>query len=98
MNNENITQCYWHANGDLECKTINMPKKQDSKSYVEFDTFSNPNMNYQPNAYHNDYDYYQQPVKNSCLIQNSELPGKNTYIAPPKTFTRVKYLQGSTNN
>ena len=46
MNNNNIKyrQCYWHSNGDLECKNINVPTKQDSKSYVEFNTFSNPNM------------------------------------------------------
>ena len=98
--NENITQCYWHANGELECKNISVNTKQETKSYVEFNTFSNPNMNYNPNAYHENYNYYQQPAKNCCFNQNnnSGLPGNNNYIAPPKTFTRVRYLSGDASD
>ena len=69
MDKQNITQCYWHANGQLECKSINVPVKQQSRSYVEFNTFSNPNMNYKPNEYHQNYNYYQQPVKQCCFDQ-----------------------------
>ena len=100
MDKQNITQCYWHANGQLECKSINVPVKQQSRSYVEFNTFSNPNMNYKPNEYHQNYNYYQQPVKQCCFDQKnqSELPGNNTYIAPPRTFKRVNYLGGNATN
>ena len=92
----NFTQCYWHANGQLECKKINTPNNP-SKEFVEFNTFSNPNMNYKPNAYHDNYDYYQKSNNSYCLIQNSNLPGKNNYIAPPKTYKRVSYLDGDTD-
>jgi len=101
MNNrDNITQCYWHANGQLECKSINVETKQDSRTSVEFNTFSNPNLNYRPDAYHNNYNYYQQPAKTCCFNknQNSGLPGDNTYIAPPRTYTRVNYLGGYATN
>ena len=91
-----LTQCYWHANGQLECKTI-QPKKL-SNEFIEFNTFSNPNINYKPNAYHDNYNYYQQSNKYYCLNQKSDLPGKNNYIAPPKTYKRVNYLDGDTGN
>ena len=91
----NLTQCFWHANGQLECKTINVSKNLSNES-VEFNTFSNPNMNYKPNGYHDNYDYYQKS-NNYCLNQNCDLPGKNNYIAPPKTYKRVAYLDGDTN-
>ena len=83
MNKDKITQCFWHANGKLECKYIDFPKKNDN-TYVEFKNYSTPNNNYHPDQYLYNYKYYQAPYKN-----------ENKYIAPPKTYTRVKYLQGN---
>ena len=92
----NLTQCFWHANGQLECKTINVSKNLSNES-VEFNTFSNPNINYKPNEYHDNYEYYQKSNNSYCLNQNCNLPEKNNYIAPPKTYKRVNYLDGDTN-
>lgn len=87
MNKDKNTQCFWHANGKLECRNITISNKNNDNSYLEFNNFSTPNDNYHPDKYLENYNYYQQ--------SNFKEKNKNKYIAPPKTYTRVKYLQGN---
>jgi hypothetical protein len=99
MNNNDIsyTQCYWHANGNLICKKVNIPYNPNkSNSYTEFDSFSCPNSNYQPNAYRQNFDFYQQPAPKSCGTDCSCNPNQlpNQWFSPPRTMKRQNYLDG----
>ena len=44
--------------------------------------------------------YPENSQTNCCFNQNnnSGLPGDNNYIAPPKTYNRVKYLSGDVSD
>ena len=74
-------QCFWHANGNLICHSNQNPPTSISEKQVEFDTFSSPNQNYQPNNYRQNKQYYEQPVTKK-VCQSS--------LSPPLTDDRVK--------
>lgn len=94
-NTVSYTQCYWHANGNLICKKVNVPYNPNQyQNYLEFNSFSCPNKNYQPNAYRANYDYYQQPPPNMCGA-NCDCNVKeldNQWFSPPRTEKRQNYL------
>tara|TARA_B100000674_G_scaffold66473_1_gene45934 strand:- start:94 stop:462 length:369 start_codon:yes stop_codon:yes gene_type:complete len=69
MDNQNIkfTQCYWHANGNLDCNNVstNYDENRHNTNTV-FDDFSTPNQNYRPNEYRKNKDYYEAALNYTC--------------------------------
>lgn len=95
MNNNNIKyrQCYWHSNGDLECKDLPSNKPQN---IIEFINFSTPNSNYNPNAYRKNIKYYETANNYVCNDINSQCkqPEKDNYrwLSSPQTKQKKEYL------
>lgn len=47
------TKCFWHANGELNCKNSQvLPNSESPETHLHFHSFGVPNQNYKPNAYH----------------------------------------------
>lgn len=97
MNKDSITytQCYWHANGNLVCKKVTVPNNKNKfQEYHEFNSFSCPNKNYKPNAYRDNFDYYQSPPEKmcgaDCNCNPRELP--NQWLSVPRSYKLTKYL------
>ena len=91
------TQCYWHANGNLVCNQVNVPYEQNRhQKYVEFDNFSTPNQNYNPNGYRKNLQYYESANNYKCSVpcNNCNRPENNNYdwMSPQKTYDKKSYL------
>jgi hypothetical protein len=98
MNAQYFDQCYWHADGTLNCSKHKFTYDPNGyKKYTEFDTFSKPNENYHPNAYRKNINYYSEPYKyNSGVnrqVQENKYSIDNKWLAPPQTLTRVDYFK-----
>lgn len=99
MNSTDIkyTQCYWHANGNLVCQQVSIPYEQNRyKGYVEFDNFSTPNKNYDPNGYRRNLEYYEAPNNYSCNVPcgKCQTPENNNYewMSPQETYDKKTYM------
>ena len=91
-------QCYWHADGSLNCKRQKLtydPEKY--KQYAEFNDFSTPNANYKPNAYKDNISYYEQPYRyNSGVsrdIPENNYSIDNKWLATPQTKSRTDFFK-----
>ena len=102
------TQCYWQANGNLVCQKLDIPYDQNRyKNYVEFDDFSTPNQNYNPNGYRENLQYYEAANNYSCNVpcEKCKRPENNNYewMSPQQTLDKKNYmlntkLQENSNN
>lgn len=82
----------YHANGDLVCKKISVPAVTPAQ-YLQFNTFSNPNANYQPNAYRSKHGWYANQNKPCCSVPCRDgcrggAPA-DAYQSPPRDYERA---------
>jgi hypothetical protein len=62
----NLTQCFWHATGELVCERVAV--NTAPASYRQFDSFSKPNASYNPNAYLQNVDWYNTHKAPCCNV------------------------------
>ena len=62
-----LRQCFWHANGNMTCKTV-VASTITPAQYVQFNTFSSSNANYQPNAYRSKHGWYADQNRPCCSV------------------------------
>lgn len=90
---KHFTQCFWQATGELVCENVVVPDKPPS--YQEFNTFSTPNSNYNPNAYLQNVDWYNKRQAPCCNVP-CECPCKNAVpspLSPPRDFSKNRDLR-----
>lgn len=62
-------QCFWQANGTLSCQNPTvLPDSSNPDSISHFNTFTEPNANYAPNAYHAQSTWYNKNNEPCCNL------------------------------
>ena len=88
-----FTQCFWHATGELVCE--NVVVRNTPKSYQQFDTFSKPNANYNPNGYLKNVDWYNKRNESCCNVP-CKCPCETTQpspFSPPRDYRKLNDMQ-----
>jgi len=90
-------KCFWHANGELNCKTIQiLPNSESPETHVHFDSFGVPNQNYKPNAYHTKEPEINKHGTPCCSVPcNGCSPHVNSHFNSPQSPPRTPSDQNS---
>ena len=99
-NNNGYKQCYWHANGNLVCNNLKTKYQENTQqNYIEFDNFSTPNKNYDPNGYRKHLKYYESANNYSCNVPCGKCKKNqiNNYewMSPQQTIDKKNFLLGT---
>jgi hypothetical protein len=93
-NGNSYPHCYWHANGELACRSVpNETNPNNHANYVQFTNFSTPNQNYNPNGYRDQKEYYEQ-LEHNCNVPCNGCTKKTNpkpyqWLSNPHTFNRL---------
>ena len=93
-NNTTFTQCFWHANGQIQCeKTVVSTLPYQQPPAAEYMTFAKSFPHYNPNAYLEHVDWYNSYNQSSCPVpckmENSTTTSAwNPFSAQPVAPTR----------